>query len=451
MSSNYSSSLRSASVSSQTRSSSVARVQDAPSLPKTSKTKVFTSTVLPSSSSSTSSSTSSLLNSPTLISTQNTVDSNNNILSNFSVNKNTKTSRSPSPSTPPPLSTYSQTTPMASMVDNNNNNAGVVYNNNNDSSVSVNNSNINTNNNNNDSSDLKNMLALMMQQLHTSNQQIQKQSLVIEHLLRRQNDRDAENVVKVESVLPSSVPSSSNISTSTPSSNHPSTSFSSIIKKENNNNVHPSLLTHSPSSDSDQSSPDNSPIRYRSRSRQSKSINSSVKMSKEEKKVIKKERQLEKDEEEIYENVSDDDPYLSYNAFLVLREKYYPYNKNIKLYEDNYSLLCESGRFCEYIRFMLVCDADKRLYSSATKRWCDFKFATYTGTLTNKQRVVSDNVIIVPQLSYDDRDIRFNVINSETNDLPASPYALLGVPTSLYKGISKTIKYTTATEIFNII
>lgn len=215
MSSNYSSSLRSASVSSQTRSSSVARVQDAPSLPKTSKTKVFTSTVLPSSSSSTSSSTSSLLNSPTLISTQNTVDSNNNILSNFSVNKNTKTSRSPSPSTPPPLSTYSQTTPMASMVDNNKNN---------------------------ESSDLKNMLALMMQQLHTSNQQIQKQSLVIEHLLRRQNDRDAENVVKVESVLPSSVPSSSNISTSTPSSNHPSTSFSSIIKKENNNNVHPSLL-----------------------------------------------------------------------------------------------------------------------------------------------------------------------------------------------------------------
>lgn len=100
---------------------------------------------------------------------------------------------------------------------------------------------------------------------------------------------------------------------------------------------------------------------------------------------------------------------------------------------------------------MIVCGADEKLYPASTKRWYEYKLSSYTGENRNKQRKVNDNALAFPQLSLDVRDARYNVINSETVDLRTVPYTFLGVPTTLYKGTFKTIKYTTASKIFKII
>src|SRR6185312_1480992 len=154
---------------------------------------------------------------------------------------------------------------------------------------------------------------------------------------------------------------------------------------------------------------------------------SSIKLPREEAKIIKSERRKERDEEERYESVYDEDPYESYAAFLIKRQQYYPLERNEYVYDNRFTLYSESGRLCEYIRFMIMCAADEKLYPPSTKRWYDFKVSECTGQKQN-QHVVRDSAVIFPQLSLDDRDVRFNVKSSEDADLPINPYALLGTP-----------------------
>ena len=123
------------------------------------------------------------------------------------------------------------------------------------------------------------------------------------------------------------------------------------------------------------------------------------------------------------------------------------------MYEDTFTLLSESGRLCEYIRFMIISGANQQLYPAATKRWMKYQLYKITGEEQDGKvpRTVSDKSVSFPQISYDENDARFNPPNSETPDLPVCPHALLGVPVTLYPGTLKTIKFTTASQIFELL
>ena len=97
--------------------------------------------------------------------------------------------------------------------------------------------------------------------------------------------------------------------------------------------------------------------------------------------------------------------------------------------------------------------ANDKLCPSSMKRWMNYQLYKITGEKQNNKqpRKVLDLSIQFPSLSYDERDIRYQTPNNETNDLPMNPCALLGVPTTLYLGTLKTIKYTTPSEIFKLI
>ena len=174
----------------------------------------------------------------------------------------------------------------------------------------------------------------------------------------------------------------------------------------------------------------------------------------EKKRKLSREREnWRKNEEEIFELAYDQDPFSSYNAFLTQRELYFPLLKYGHMYVGVYTLLSEAGRICEYIRFMIMSEADERLYPRATIRWykymlskCDIDNKSY-----DKIRPVSDHSIAFPQISYDDRDARFSVPDTDVNDLPLQPHALVGVPTSLYTGTRPLIKFISSSSLFETI
>jgi hypothetical protein len=271
---------------------------------------------------------------------------------------------------------------------------------------------------------MQNMMTNMMVQLQKNNERAEKNEQLVNELMRMQREsvqvksENAFSSVPSTTVHPSSIPASSHQHSSTPASS--SIHSSSRVSMKNSS---------SPAPASPSSSPSSSPVRNRSRSKAEKVVSSSIKRSKEEVKIMKNERRKERDEEEIYESVSDDDPYASYLAFLIKRQQLYPFERNEYVYDNSFTLYSESGRLCEYIRFMIMCAADEKLYPPSTRRWYDFKVSEFTGSIKKQhQRDVKDTAVIFPQLSLDDRDVRYNVKSSEDADIPINSYALLGTP-----------------------
>jgi hypothetical protein len=294
---------------------------------------------------------------------------------------------------------------------------------------------------------MQNMMTNMMVQLQKNNERAEKNEQLVNELMRMQREsvqvksENAFSSVPSTTVHPSSIPASSHQHSSTPASS--SIHSSSRVSMKNSS---------SPAPASPSSSPTSSPVRNRSRSKAEKVVSSSIKRSKEEVKIMKNERRKERDEEEIYESVSDDDPYASYLAFLIKRQQLYPFERNEYVYDNSFTLYSESGRLCEYIRFMIMCAADEKLYPPSTRRWYDFKVSEFTGSIKKQhQRDVKDTAVIFPQLSLDDRDVRYNVKSSEDADIPINSYALLGTPVSLHAGTRKTLKFTTASKIFEVL
>ena len=195
----------------------------------------------------------------------------------------------------------------------------------------------------------------------------------------------------------------------------------------------------SPSSSSDSATPPLPSGSSRSRSRSRKLINSSIKNSKDEENVIENGNNQESREAKVYETISEMNPYESYNAYVCIREKLYPFfdkNNNINnMYDNRFTLLSESGRVFEYVRFMILCDADQRLYPPTSKAWMENRLSSIFDSRSKKNRStsVSDNIVMIPQLSRDDRDVRYNVSRSGDVDLPVSPFAFFGVPNAIYQ------------------
>jgi hypothetical protein len=154
---------------------------------------------------------------------------------------------------------------------------------------------------------MQNMMTNMMVQLQKNNERAEKNEQLVNELMRMQREsvqvksENAFSSVPSTTVHPSSIPASSHQHSSTPASS--SIHSSSRVSMKNSS---------SPAPASPSSSPSSSPVRNRSRSKAEKVVSSSIKRSKEEVKIMKNERRKERDEEEIYESVSDDDPYASY-------------------------------------------------------------------------------------------------------------------------------------------
>ena len=139
------------------------------------------------------------------------------------------------------------------------------------------------------------------------------------------------------------------------------------------------------------------------------------------------EREAEKHDadlnEEVFDEEDDNHPYNSYNRWLRVREKLYPYTSNIKLYRSRYTLLSYNGRMLEYFRFGLMTRFPIKLYPSVCQRW--YKRLLHERNIEKDDthsRPVSRNAILIPQFYYDDNENRIRTTNIHQNDIP--PHSL---------------------------
>lgn len=205
-------------------------------------------------------------------------------------------------------------------------------------------------------------------------------------------------------------------------------------------------ITDPRSSSNDDSALTHSP-RSRSRSRKVKMLTDQG----ENQRVKEQNQKVELKNEKIYNDSIDDNPFTSYNAFLICRQNYFPVSEFPELYDRKYSLLCQRGRVYEYLRFMIVSGCTELLYPLDTKRWYDY-FQYYMGikpTTSSRLTVIDHKQVKIPSLTYDDRDAKLLVSCDSDNDLPPNPFTLSGVPKSLYVNCRRAPTLTT--DIFDIV
>jgi len=143
---------------------------------------------------------------------------------------------------------------------------------------------------------MQNMMTNMMLQLQKSNERAEKNEQLVNELMRMQHEtahaKSESSFPSVPSttIHPSSVSSSSHQHSSTPNTSSVDSSSRISVKRSSS----PVRFSTSPAS---------SPMRNRSRSKAEKIVSSSIKLSREEAKIIKSERRKERDEEERYDSV----------------------------------------------------------------------------------------------------------------------------------------------------
>jgi hypothetical protein len=150
-----------------------------------------------------------------------------------------------------------------------------------------------------------------------------------------------------------------------------------------------------------------------------------------EEKVKRKEQKYE--EKVIYENEDESENHLqSYVKWLEQREKLFPYETHQhQLYKRRYTLLSSWGRYCEWLRTGFYLGFPISLYGVNINRWYLFQLQT-AGLSTNKSvRKVSDRVIEMPAMSYDDRDVRVYANSEEMEDILPNSNVLRSIPLPL--------------------
>jgi hypothetical protein len=147
-------------------------------------------------------------------------------------------------------------------------------------------------------------------------------------------------------------------------------------------------------------------------------------------KIIQHEQQHP--EEEIMLSIDEDDPHDDYVAWLLRRQKLYPFEekKYQKLYVPRHTLLSPNGRLREYSRFGFLTNWDIQLYGDLANRWFRRLLHDHgvAGENIKKPRVASIHHVRVPMMSYDDRDRLSTVRTGEENELPFNSFTLSGLP-----------------------
>jgi hypothetical protein len=157
-----------------------------------------------------------------------------------------------------------------------------------------------------------------------------------------------------------------------------------------------------------------------------------------------RERTEEQTDEEVNSEIRDyeteeeqGDPYKSYNAFLRLRENFYPIrdSRSRKCYRRRYSLLNAKARRLEYVRFGLHCGFDRRLYPSVYRRyyrWLRQQIGEDTGRPLVRR--VDTSALVTPEFYFDDRDeprMTDANTNNRQNDVPCPSYVFDELPMEL--------------------
>ena len=155
-----------------------------------------------------------------------------------------------------------------------------------------------------------------------------------------------------------------------------------------------------------------------------------IPLTKAEKKTIQLEQQ--QPEAEIMMPVDEDDALDDYVAWLLRRQKLYPFEDKHcqRLYIPRHTLLSPNGRLREYSRFGFVTNWDVRLFGDLANRW--FRRLLHDHGVApesdKKPRSVSIHLVRVPLMSYDSRDRLSTVRTGEENELPFNSYTLSGLP-----------------------
>jgi hypothetical protein len=142
--------------------------------------------------------------------------------------------------------------------------------------------------------------------------------------------------------------------------------------------------------------------------------------------------ELKVKQEEIMMPVDEDDAFDDYVAWLLRRQKLYPFEdkKSQKLYVPRHSLLSPNGRLREYSRFGFLTSWDIRLFGELANRWFRRLLHDYGVARDGdkKSRSVSIHQVRVPMMSYDTRDRLSTVRTGEENELPFNSFTLSGLP-----------------------
>jgi hypothetical protein len=151
----------------------------------------------------------------------------------------------------------------------------------------------------------------------------------------------------------------------------------------------------------------------------------------EEERVRKQER--ERDEKVIYENEDAKETHLqSFVKWLEEREKLYPFERNARqLYRRRYTLLSPWDRYSEWLRTGFYLGFPISLYGVTINRWYLYKLQECKLSDTTNIRKVTDRVLSMPAMSYDDRDVRINATNEDMDDLVPNSHVLRILPPSL--------------------
>lgn len=149
------------------------------------------------------------------------------------------------------------------------------------------------------------------------------------------------------------------------------------------------------------------------------------------------EEKVRKDEEKyvdrvIYNDEEEDEDHLqSYIKWLEKREKLYPYvSHKHSLYKSRYSLLSSWGRYSEWLRTGFMLNFPVSLYGNSIRRWYQYKLYE-AGITTKKYRKVSDRILVMPAMSYDNKDVRVKASSVMMDDILPACHALRGLPEQL--------------------
>jgi hypothetical protein len=163
-----------------------------------------------------------------------------------------------------------------------------------------------------------------------------------------------------------------------------------------------------------------------------------------EEKVKKRER--EHVDKVIYEDEASDETHLqSYIKWLEQREKQYPYAVHMRqLYKRRYTLLSPWGRYSEWLRTGFYLGFPISLYGVTINRWYLYQLQTAGITTDTNFRKVSDKVLMMPAMSYDERDVRPHATSEEMEDILPNSNVLRSLPLPLRytPDLSESEKYT---------
>jgi hypothetical protein len=155
----------------------------------------------------------------------------------------------------------------------------------------------------------------------------------------------------------------------------------------------------------------------------------------------------------IYEDESEDESCLqSYVKWLETRERLYPYETHQhQLYKRRYTLLSAWGRYSEWLRTGFYLGFPISLYGININRWYLYQMQQAgLETCSSKVRKMSDRAIVMPAMSYDDRDTRVHAASEEMDDLLPNSHLLRNLPVPLRyapdKGAAEKTVVTTLQE-----